>query len=737
MAFVSAVAVLLTINTASSWIIISIVAATGLAAVLAIILQTRSNRRYTIASHSELRKTGRAQHLAAKEISRLKTDLETSVSLLLGRLLEVENHIDQLQDRSPKGVEPAEVKNVPALPSPVASNDAPQHLGNAWHVKAAPGSGPKDLVPVRGEPIEIAAPLRSAGRVVVDVELRSPSATPDAAALMMDATFVDSNGKTLHRDSDARMPIGYTPGSRSLVPLRVPESASGVRLRLQPGSSREYSLVNSIRLRETAMEADGSRTAKSVRVAMVADEFTFNSMRFECDAVRVHPNKWRAQFESHRPELFFCESAWAGTTPEREWRGKVYATNAWSHENRGVLIEILAYCRKQGIPTVFWNKEDPSHYYDRRHDFVKTALLFDHILTTDEECVARYRNEWGASSVGVLPFASQPRLYNPASTGKPRHLGAVFAGSWYANHLERTSAMTTILDGLIEGGIDLTIYDRYFGDSDPNHIFPEKYRSYTSPAIPHALLSRKYKEFEFGLNFNTETRSRSMFARRAFELAASGTIIVSNYSRGMDQCFGDLVVFPDRDPGRLLELTVAERTMMRHEAIDLVLKEHTYRERFGRVLAISGIDTSDGTRPIEYVATIDSLERGRARVNQHKRGNLTLIVGANVPSSQVQDYYREFSTDRVSVVASEFATREIGKKLKTSDLIRSNEIAPPEVEIRRAQLHRQYESGGIAMVGEREYVQGKTDVATAVLLPRGGEYATYLDFPSNVSAYRI
>ncbi len=158
--------------------------------------------------------------------------------------------------------------------------------------------------------------------------------------------------------------------------------------------------------------------ADRFRVALIADEFTTNSFSDEFDAIPIKPSDWRERFEKYQPEILFCESAWSGTDPKsRPWKGQIYASKNFKKENRTVLLEILAHCKKMGIPTVFWNKEDPTHFTDRVHDFVKTAKEFDFVFTTAAECVGGYQNEHGVSKAFALPFATNPRLFNPVENG--------------------------------------------------------------------------------------------------------------------------------------------------------------------------------------------------------------------------------------------------------------------------------------------------------------------------------
>ncbi|MCK7580985.1 MAG: DUF3880 domain-containing protein [Chromatiales bacterium] len=217
------------------------------------------------------------------------------------------------------------------------------------------------------------------------------------------------------------------------------------------------------------------------------------------------------------------------------------------NENRTVLLNILDHCRQEGISTVFWNKEDPTHFTDRVHDFIATAKEFDYVFTTAEERCELYKKEYGVKNVFALPFATNLRLFNPIAT-KPRTNKVVFAGSWYANHEERSVVMERIMDALLESGYELEVYDRYHGSGDPLHEWPEKYRKFIRPGLPHQQMPDVYRSSHFGLNFNTVTDSETMFARRVFELMSSNTLVISNYSKGVEKMFGDLVVLQIETP---------------------------------------------------------------------------------------------------------------------------------------------------------------------------------------------
>jgi spore maturation protein CgeB len=321
-----------------------------------------------------------------------------------------------------------------------------------------------------------------------------------------------------------------------------------------------------------------------VRVAALLDEFSANSFSSSFHGFDVLPDRWREQFECHRPQVFMCESAWSGRDSKvRPWKGRVYASRNLPGENRGILLDILAHCRKEGIPTVFWNKEDPTHYTDRVHDFVSTASEFDHVFTTAIECVPRYRADFGLHSVHALPFAANPALFNPIEAA-PRSEAVTFAGGWYANHVDRSETMRRILRGFRDGGRELEIYDRFYGSEDCLHQWPEEYAPFLRPPVPHDEVALIYKRSRFALNINTVTASRTMFARRVFELMASNTLVLSNHSIGVEEMFGRDVVFCDREPYRFGTMTDAEIDAIRERNLNLVLKKHSYRHRWEEIL---------------------------------------------------------------------------------------------------------------------------------------------------------
>ena len=372
-----------------------------------------------------------------------------------------------------------------------------------------------------------------------------------------------------------------------------------------------------------------------MNVAIIADEFTYNSFRYECNIFPLNPDNWKKILEEKEIDLFFCESAWAGIDPiKRPWRGQIYGSINFKKENRGVLLEILAYCKENNIPTIFWNKEDPTHYPDKVHNFVDTAVKFDHIFTTDADCVEKYKKDYGHKSVHLLMFATQPKLFNPIEEFQ-RTEEIIFAGSWYQQHPARCEEMGGILDNIIASKYPLKIYNRHSETDDPNHIFPERFQEYLHPSLPHDQMKTAYKSSKYALNINTVTHSSSMFARRVFELMSSHTLVVSNYSKGMEELFGDRIVFIDGTH----EIVIEQEEEKREKALYNVLAHHTYKQRFHQILKdinLSFIEEDDDITFLFEIRNEESAKNAYKKLQEIDYGNKKGIFYIKKECSEVE-----------------------------------------------------------------------------------------------------
>ncbi len=379
------------------------------------------------------------------------------------------------------------------------------------------------------------------------------------------------------------------------------------------------------------------KSIQDIKVAVILDEFSYMSFKDDFCCIVLTPDNWKEVMKKEKPDLFFCESAWSGTDSNlRPWKGKIYASVNWKHENRTHLLEILAHCKSHNIPTVFWNKEDPAHYTDRAHDFVKTAILFDHIFTTAEECVEMYKKDYGHTSVFALPFATNPKMFNPIET-VPRSKDVVFAGSWYKQHQKRCKEMEMIFDRILDNGLNLKIYNRYSEDEDPNHIFPEKYKPYVHRAVAFSDMPRVYKESELALNINTVVQSKTMFARRVFELASSNTLILSNDFVGKEMFHNNIVIVNEH-----IDISLADE--YRKNNLEQVLQYHTYAQRFKQILNTIEYEYDDTYKKLHvlfYVENFHDVEQ-IMNVNFLAEFKHSLLLGEKIPTHTIKNYVETY-----------------------------------------------------------------------------------------------
>jgi glycosyltransferase involved in cell wall biosynthesis/spore maturation protein CgeB/SAM-dependent methyltransferase len=360
-----------------------------------------------------------------------------------------------------------------------------------------------------------------------------------------------------------------------------------------------------------------------LRVAAIMDDFTRESFRHCCQLRQLTPDGWQSELAEFRPHIVLVESAWRGEADR--WARKVYPLSK-------ELAELVAWARREGIPTAFWNKEDPVHF----SVFLATARLFDHVFTTDIDCIKSYRNELGHDRVHLLPFACEPRTHNPVEA-YARTDGFCFAGSYYVKYPERQRDFASLVDALREVR-PVDIFDRNHGKDEPSLAFPEAYLPLIRGNLPYDQIDRAYKGYRYGININTVKQSQSMFARRAFDLLASNTVTVSNFSRGLRLMFGDLIVSTDdgaeavRRLAPLLQDDAAYRKY-RLQGLRKVLSEHTYEDRLAFVLdKISGRQPAPMLPEIVVVAAVaDAAALARVLAGYHRqayaRKRLVLVSG--------------------------------------------------------------------------------------------------------------
>lgn len=325
---------------------------------------------------------------------------------------------------------------------------------------------------------------------------------------------------------------------------------------------------------QTFFELENRKSLKELRVACIMDSFSYDSYKEECNLMQITPGNWQQEIDGFAPDMLFVESAWQGKD------------NLWYRKIANISKEYFAvtsYCQDKGIPVIFWNKEDPVW----TDTFLPAAKCADIVFTTDIDCIPKYKECLNSDKVYLLHFAAQPKVHNPLEKYE-RKDKFCFAGAYYHRYPKRSK----VFDEFSKVFIDLKgfdIYDRNYRNSRPEHTFPEIYNSYIIGKLEPEEIDVAYKGYYYGINMNSVDQSQTMFARRVFEMMASNTVSVGNFSRGVKNFFGDLTISTNDDKTlkeSLKKYCKEEVIYRKYRLLGLrrVLAEHLYEDRLSYIV---------------------------------------------------------------------------------------------------------------------------------------------------------
>lgn len=328
----------------------------------------------------------------------------------------------------------------------------------------------------------------------------------------------------------------------------------------------------------------GSRSLSPhpVRIAMIADEFLYDSLRDTAEITYLRRDNFRdAALES---DLLIVASTWRGL--DNEWLG---ATS--SH---GVVrTQVIPAFRDAGVPIAFYSKEDPPNY----SRFLALAQEADFIFTSAEEVVEDYRRDCPrAQAIRALTFGVNPMVHNPVGSRRHRRQEVLFAGSWLDHkYPQRKKAARRIFDGVLQAERDLLILDRNSTLGDPKHFYPQEYLEFVGPGVPHSELMRIQRMMDVQINLNSVANSTTMFANRAVELQAMGAAVISNYSRALNNLFPNVLITDSAfETQAILEsLHGDELYRLQSQGVHRAFFEHTSHQRMAELLQTIGLPTVD------------------------------------------------------------------------------------------------------------------------------------------------
>lgn len=323
------------------------------------------------------------------------------------------------------------------------------------------------------------------------------------------------------------------------------------------------------------------RYTSDLTVACVLDEFTAECLSHEVKLIKVTQEDWQSQIEQNPPNLLLVESCWKGN--DGNW-GTITKGSGGGKKLSG----LLRYCKRQGIPTVFWNKEDPPHY----DKFGPIAALFDLAITTDINMVPRYKADFGIDAY-ALSFGAQPKVHNPEPV-IPRLHKAVFAGSYYGDKPKRCADFNEVMHQLELAKVGYDIFDRNYQKGIEKFAFPDHYQANIVGNLPPEEVWKAHKGYKYQVNMNSVQDSATMFARRVYESLASGTPVISNDSVGVRELFGDIVIMPGEqsiaEQLKALEASPSAYHELARRGVRAVMREHTYGHRIQALCRLLGME---------------------------------------------------------------------------------------------------------------------------------------------------
>lgn len=229
------------------------------------------------------------------------------------------------------------------------------------------------------------------------------------------------------------------PAKRPTAPKRQPVPVKSTS-KVVPGASFQATTSTrtvggkSVKLKPFRIPT-GPNTRPHLTAAVVAEPHAEALLRYEWrQSTGFTPRDFARVLAAEVPHLLLVESVTRGPWAEE-----------LSEPGEG-LTALLAWCAERGIRTVFW------HTRGEVGDFAAAARLFEHIVTALPGSVAA----WGAAlasrppesgrrspSLGLLPFAVQPRVHNPLPLAGDRFDRVLTLEELLPGHLSYPDVLTS------------------------------------------------------------------------------------------------------------------------------------------------------------------------------------------------------------------------------------------------------------------------------------------------------
>lgn len=365
-----------------------------------------------------------------------------------------------------------------------------------------------------------------------------------------------------------------------------------------------------------------------LKVGIVADRFFMDSIKDAADFLFLTPDQWEEQIQEI--DFLLIVSAWSGLN--EEWRGAAKPGS----EQQQTIFKIMAACKERKIPSVFYSKEDPPNY----DFFLPIAQHSDIIFTSCAEVVEKYQKDCDTQQIYVLPFGINPLIHNPVGMrNQDKKPGVIFSGSWMNKYPERCKDMRMLMDGIMEAEVPLKIVDRNYNRYAPNYRFPPEYWPSISQPIDHDDLQKLHKLYDWALDINTVKTSLTMFANRGYELQASGSLQISNYSAGVnDKLPFVFIANEQQEVVEILKHMRPEEIYRRQiEGVRAMMTGETCFDRLGTLTSAAGVSLDQPTRRIAVIADGDT-PRVRDMFERQTYPEKVLLFAGDVSPKELERY---------------------------------------------------------------------------------------------------
>lgn len=139
-----------------------------------------------------------------------------------------------------------------------------------------------------------------------------------------------------------------------------------------------------------------------VSIACMLNPSIFKNLEDECQLISLDEHNWENILTDTKPTFLLAQPL----LPDESLSDSNRAQHPldWN--------KVTELCKTLGIPTVFWDTENPEEF----EQYKEYASLFDHIFVANADCIPLYKKEKQKRNISFLPLGIQIHKHNPVNT---------------------------------------------------------------------------------------------------------------------------------------------------------------------------------------------------------------------------------------------------------------------------------------------------------------------------------